>query len=147
MLYSRRNSIFQFNRHGKIAIFSQEKTLLVDRVPKTGVNRAIHPCLGIKVLAAKLFELTAREKKLEHKEYWPAYRDPIPSPLVDELIRTVSRLVARHGSVVSHAGYSSSSNFARVEVRYTYDCVQNRLMNRLLNWTSDVFFPLSLLYY
>lgn len=63
-------------------------------------------------------------RKLEHKEYWPTYRDP--SLLVDELIRTVSRLVARHiGSVVSHArstakrgGSSSSSiveSFSRIE--------------------------------
>lgn len=47
-------------------------------------------------------------RKLEHKEYWPTYRDP--SLLDDELIRTVSRLVARHGSVVSHARSTANGN-------------------------------------
>lgn len=98
----------------KSQLFSREKTLLVDRGPKTGVNLAIHPGRGIKVLAAKLL---AARRNSNTKNI--GQRIETPSPLVGQLIRTVSTrtcCATRIGCVArpvncerKRGGFSSSS--------------------------------------
>lgn len=80
-------SIFHFTSlPGEIATFFTRKDApRRSRKPKTGVNLAIHPGRGIKVLAAKLL---AARRNSNTKNI--GQRIETPSPLVDQLIRTVS---------------------------------------------------------
>lgn len=109
-------SIFHFTSlPGEIATFFTGKDApRRSRKPKTGVNLAIHPGRGIKVLAAKLL---AARRNSNTKNI--GQRIETPSPLVGQLIRTVSTrtcCATRIGCVArpvncerKRGGFSSSS--------------------------------------